>query len=1211
MRERAKLLRRVKARVSKFERTGDPSHILDREATAEAAELLAQLGNATDIAVISVAASFYEARFQVRPRSDEGAADGSTAVTLYAQLYPTHPELVPELYRDFLEKNWARIERSAGTANDDLMRDARAAQQLFTRDPASRTRADLEEALALQRRALRLLPAVHPGYAATLSEKAVVLVMLCDESADPRPLLEEAEASHREALAAAPPGHASRATILCNFGLFLKKWYIQTNLAEVPAEAVRVGRELVDLVEPDQPDALTMLYGLGDALRELFELSGEADLLEVSLALLTKSVDAYPPFSPGLSSIFFAISRAQFALYQVNGDQQLLSDAASAAVGAATIAPHEQPDPAAFAHHAMTVQRELYRVRNDTDALADAVRHGQTALRLTPKTDPNHAVYQDNLLHVLMDQYSVTKEVSLLQRAAAAGRDGVAAAAPDHPARGLLLHDLSYVLYVLYQAEPSMGVLREAIRTAREAIAAGPADAPDRAGNLVTLGAMLRILFTRTGEVAAVHEAIEVTSRALDALPAGTPKRAQYLGNLAMIRFALFEQQPDTVPSVTNPTTAVLAQAIAEAREALAGSTGAELTRNRSNLSVLLAAAGTDEALSEALALAREATVALPQGAEDTGVMFAQLGRCLRLSVERSGNLALVGEARKAFTTAERASRAAQLRIWAKRQIAWADLTEDDPGAAMRAYGDAIDLLTEVSAPRFWRQDRQAGLAGLSGLAAEAATAAIRAGDPAQAVDLLERARGTLLAEAMGWRGDQAELAARAPELAEEYAKLRDSLELAEEFNHTPPVILEVPGLDAPVWKPEGIEFDRDGSPEQLAAWITAWRRELERWRDDLLGRIRAVDGLADFQRAPSTGEPPAGPVVMIAVSEYGAHALIVTDEPPRVVPLPGLTPEKVREQVDRLLRVTGDAPGRSAAERMRAQRDLSDLVGWLWDVVAEPVLDELGFTGPADRDGPRVWWCPAGELALLPIHAAGHHDREADGAPPTVLDRVVSSYTPTLRALRHARAVEPPEDTAAGALIVAMPQTPGAAPLPGVLAEAARIEALVPGSRMLTGPAATTAAVSEGLRSHWIAHLACHGINDRSNPDASRLLLHDHEENPFTVHRAGTTRPGSAGLAYLSACSTTQSSPWLADEALHITSAFQLAGYPHVIGTLWPVGDAVATRVAGEVYTTLTEGGTPQPDRSPYALHEAIRRLRDDYVASPSLWAAHIHAGL
>src|SRR5437660_1448375 len=99
------------------------------------------------------------------------------------------------------------------------------------------------------------------------------------------------------------------------------------------------------------------------------------------------------------------------------------------------------------------------------------------------------------------------------------------------------------------------------------------------------------------------------------------------------------------------------------------------------------------------------------------------------------------------------------------------------------------------------------------------------------------------------------------------------------------------------------------------------------------------------------------------------------------------------------------------------------------WDDFVDQVRRLDGFAdflrppgpGPA---WPRMWWCPTGPLTLLPLHAAGRHD--VDGA--AVIDRVVSSYTPTVRALREARQPRPDTGAAAGdaVLMVAMPDTPG-----------------------------------------------------------------------------------------------------------------------------------------------------------------------------------------
>jgi CHAT domain-containing protein len=196
--------------------------------------------------------------------------------------------------------------------------------------------------------------------------------------------------------------------------------------------------------------------------------------------------------------------------------------------------------------------------------------------------------------------------------------------------------------------------------------------------------------------------------------------------------------------------------------------------------------------------------------------------------------------------------------------------------------------------------------------------------------------------------------------------------------------------------------------------------------------------------------------------------------------------------------------------------------------------------------------------------------------------------------------------------VIVAMPDTPGAPSLPGASHETRRLTSLLPGATVLRGHRATHDAVTAALPRHAVAHFSCHGVSEWTSPDTSRLLLHDHTSHPLTVTAVSRLHLTHADLAYLSACSTTDTHPTLADEAVHITAAFQLAGYRNVIGTLWPIDDHTATRIAVDVYTRLTDHGTrpPHTSRTALALHHAIRRIRTDYLATPTLWAAHIHTG-
>ena len=392
---------------------------------------------------------------------------------------------------------------------------------------------------------------------------------------------------------------------------------------------------------------------------------------------------------------------------------------------------------------------------------------------------------------------------------------------------------------------------------------------------------------------------------------------------------------------------------------------------------------------------------------------------------------------------------------------------------------------------------------------------------------------------------------------------------------------------------------------------------------------------------------------MVLSVSEARSDALIVTADGITALPLPGLALGAVTERIEAFNGALESLIQQShlRAERDRAEDVLSETLEWLWDAAAEPVLTHLGFTGPpaAGEDWPRLWWVPGGLLGLLPLHAAGYHRSACRSRAPcwTVF---VSSYTPTLRALGYARQREgtsPPAST----LIVAMPSTPDQPALPGVLAEVALLRGRLPSPVVLMAdddavPVADEAvpadddAVSPNehavppdgervptkrevlarLPEAGIAHFACHGVSIPDDPSRSFLALADYEQDPLTVASLVEVRLHRAQLAYLSACQTARNDARdLPDEAIHLASAFQLAGYPHVIGTLWPVSDTAAAGIAGDFYDGLQAGERGLDTRkSAEALHHAVRALRDtpvrgtrrDRASTPSLWAPFLHTG-
>jgi hypothetical protein len=378
-------------------------------------------------------------------------------------------------------------------------------------------------------------------------------------------------------------------------------------------------------------------------------------------------------------------------------------------------------------------------------------------------------------------------------------------------------------------------------------------------------------------------------------------------------------------------------------------------------------------------------------------------------------------------------------------------------------------------------------------------------------------------------------------------------------------------------------------------------RLALAREWDDLVARARAVPGLGDFLRPPSpeTLLPAArqGPVVILNVSRWRCDALVVRAGGVDSLPLPALDAEIVAERAESYLAAVG---GEQVDERA-----LDECLRWMWDAFAGAVLRHLGHLAPPapGRSWPRVWWCPTGALALLPLHAAGHHDRAGE----SVIDRVVSSYTPTLRALLDARAAGPAR-TPERMLFVGVADAPGEVRLSNVDREERILRTLLAGDGhvFLTGRSATRARMLDQLADHGWVHFSGHARQDLDNPSRGGLVLRD---GMVTVTDFGV-RAYRGEFAFLAGCETAVGGRALPDEAITLAAALHHAGYRHVVATLWTVGDLPVSRLVEELYRGLLPEGRPSAEAAAAVLHRSVHKLRARYPRSPSAWAPYAHTG-
>ncbi|MFI5881461.1 CHAT domain-containing protein [Streptomyces sp. NPDC051554] len=483
-------------------------------------------------------------------------------------------------------------------------------------------------------------------------------------------------------------------------------------------------------------------------------------------------------------------------------------------------------------------------------------------------------------------------------------------------------------------------------------------------------------------------------------------------------------------------------------------------------------------------------------------------------------------------------------------------------------------------------------LAGTS-LARTACAVALAAGRTEQAAALLEQGRAVLMGQDLQARSDDADLSAAHPQVAREFAALARRLRETE----------------------SGSEPGRAGTAGASgdAARIREQHAVTEEWQR-LLARIRGLAGFEYFLLPPSAEqmrrEAKEGPIVLINIDRLRSDALVVTTGGIELVPL-DVTEGRLAHTARQFLAAVSVGVGETRAQRKEAAETVFDTLAWLWDTIAEPVLDAAGLTRPipegAQRGAvPRLWWSASGPLAHLPLHAAGHHRAAELGDGRTVLDRAASSYTPNIRALRHAR--QAPATRGGGGPFLAVRQPTGADGMDGAsVAEVQAMAHTLGGLRIVQGADATVERVLTELSSAATVHFACHGLSDAEDPSKSRLELAD---GRLTVRDVARGHLPHAQLAVLLACHTTRTDR-LPDEAVHLTSAFQTAGYPQVVGALWEATDLVSVRLTERLYRDLrTYGGGLDVTDTARVVHGIVRGLRERHPGSPRVWAPYVHTG-
>ncbi|MFF3275856.1 CHAT domain-containing protein [Streptomyces chrestomyceticus] len=925
---------------------------------------------------------------------------------------------------------------------------------------------------------------------------------------------------------------------------------------------------------------LTFLESLVPCLEESFELTQDSAVLEELIAVERERSRSVPPGSPEMWTYLGNLGGHLLRLALLTGRRETFEEAARVGRQACELGAHD-------------------------DGHASRLSSFGTTL---------HALYT-----------WVTRNPATLDEALQYGREAVAAAPSGHPHRASCLSNLMIVLCARFEVSRNLDTLREAVRLGREAVSLAEPDGMGRARYLGNLSGVNQELFKRTADERAIHEAVDCATRAVELTP---PDTVLWLNRLSELANALHiwssgpaavnegrAPRPRQAHVTTAPSGDSHSQPVVDSTSALQAAVGmaqksvaVALPNDRhhparlSNLSIVARAAfaadGNPAMLRAAVDAAQAAVSAAPADSAMREAALLALAQALALG---SDALAALPRMRRCCEELASGTAAPRTRALAHIGLGRTAMEADDAETAVAAYQQAVEQLPIIATRSLLRADREHGLAELAGLPAEAASAALSLRQPERAVLLLERARGLLVREGLGAQHNFDAVHRADPSAAAEFLRLRDLLAEMDRSSS------DLYASSLPLGGPD--DAARSARRHDL---VEAWER--------LLARIRRISGQENFLCPPSMAQLRQqaidGPIVLVNVSRHRCDAILLTgDAPVRALPL-NFHARHLHNRIDALqaalegVSKTTDTDARADSEKL-----ILDELAWAWKHIAQPVLAELGLLASTPRhagEAPRIWWCPIGVAAFLPLHAAGDYSADAEGPGLSVMDHVVSSYTATVAGIRPERTRRPTDEAPVGAerrvLIVEMADTPGVPSLPGAHAEAMRLARRVIDPTLLAGGEATREAVLTALPKHRVVHFACHAVTDSRFPALNRLLLHDHLSAPLTVLDLAAQPISRGDLAYLSACQSAQTNEALADEAVHIATAFQLAGYRHAVGTLWRVDDRSAGRIADHFYESLAPSF--RPEETARALHEAVRALRNDAPEKPSRWAAHIHLG-
>ncbi|KAK5999136.1 hypothetical protein PT974_01525 [Cladobotryum mycophilum] len=1008
----------------------------------------------------------------------------------------------------------------------------------------------------------------------------------------------------REAVEKTPSDDPDHPRLLYNLGVSLGDRYSAYGSIPDLEESIRVTQEAVKSTPLSHPNLAGRLSSLGSSIHEQYRRNGKFTDLEEAIRLTQEAVKATPSDHPNWAGRLNGHMVCLHSRYSRTGEMADLDQVIRLARQLVMESSLDSPNRAGLLNNLAVFLGDKYIDTGVTATLSEAIDTFQQAINATPLDDPDRASWLNNLTSYLVQRFSSTGEMSDIDEAIRISRKNIKNARKDDPQLPGWLENLGAYLGIRYVRTGSIADLEESIQLEKQAISMIPRTDSCWAKWSHNLAVRLSDRYSRTGRMADLEEAICVAREAVDVTEPddrALPARLNNLGIYLLNRYYRTRQVMDLEDAIritrkaidaTPPEDLRLAdwrsslgnclsdrymhmgdnedidEAIRVTQESIDGTApdhpdrAGRFNNLGAHLGKRYVQQGAMVDLEQAIHMTRKAIDAMPPDHPDRAELLSNVGEYLGKRYTHTRGRADLEESQAALIEAlNLPASIVSARVHAGRSLLSSPAILDNPPQASTIAKTAMSLMPLLTPRSLQNTDKRHLLSAAVGIASDAAAIALQNNEgPLTAIECLEIGR-SVIAEGVFEQHDVSNLERNHPELAASFKDLRDRLDAPS-----------LPGLS----ELTGVSAETEAS----------WRRDMHQEFTEILNVIRSVGG--EFSRflLPSS-EPDildaakSGPIIVLNVSPHRCDALMIEPSGIRLLELPRLSPEAIDARVHNL----------GSLETLE----------WLWDEIVGPVLTAPGFTSSTTISSqlPRVWWVPTGKLTKFPLHAAGYHLTRTG---ETALDRVVSSYASCVKSLIRVRQ-RGRRQQQHSIIAIAMEKTDGQNSLQHASEEVNTVLAVLGSNGMtqrrpLPRKSEVLATFQEACE---IFHSAGHGQTHATEPLQSSLLLSDWREAPLTVASLMETDLGSRPpfLAYLSACGTSQvQEEGSLDESIHLANGCQLAGFRHVIGTLWSVNDGFCVDMARLTYEALSREGM-QDESVGRGLHYATQRLRDRWVDS------------